>query len=111
MCSFTQALCLTEQPPHVTSAATSAAADGSHESLPSHVHWQGLLLYDITKISSYRDAFSDLPVSEEEDSDALWLSQEARGALRRVRGGRGPALRDQERERGSSVTRSNAAIC
>ena len=110
MCSYTQALCL---PPQATSAATSAAADGSLESLPSHVHWQGLLLYDITKISDYFDAFSDLPVLEEEESlpDALWLSHEARGALCRVRGGHGPALRAQERQRGSSVACSKAAIC
>jgi hypothetical protein len=99
MCSFTQALCLTEQPLQATSATASTAADGRHESQPSHVHRQGLFFYDITKIPDYCDAFSD----QTSMPDALWLSEE----VERVRDGLGPAQRAQERERGSSV----AEIC
>jgi hypothetical protein len=72
MCSYTQALCLSAQPP---------------------------LLYDITKIPDYCDAFSDLYEKKESLPGALWLSDE----VARLRGGRGPALRAHEREIGSSV--------
>jgi hypothetical protein len=90
---YTRALGLTQQSPTKPRAARNCAApNGAEDDFPTaHTHWNGLPIYDITKISRYRDAFADLQMSRSTledgqqvlvgDSGNIWLSPEALAAL------------------------------
>lgn len=86
--TYTAALSLGEHSPDQKPHADDR--DDSPEQSREHVRWNGPFLFDITKISAYRDAFADMQMSrtaEDEaivgDSENIWLSDAALAALRR----------------------------
>ena len=86
--TYTAALSLGEHSPDQKPHADDR--DDSPEHSREHVRWNGPFLFDITKISAYRDAFADMQMSrtaEDEaivgDAENIWLSDAALAALRR----------------------------